>query len=326
MEPAPSPETATPDRMPFRLNRRPEERIRLLGQTMDLVKPEEVLHFISGRVRRGLGGIVANHNAHSLYLLRKNTPFRDFYRRADLVEIDSTPLLMWAQLTGRKKSRRFHRCTYLDWRAPFWRLVAAGGWRVFYLGGAPGVAERASAAITKQFPGVTIGVRDGYFDMADQAVNAEVLAEIRAFRPQVLLVGMGMPRQEIWIADNYDDLDPCVVLPVGAAFDYEAGVQTAAPRWMGRLGVEWLFRLVSDPRRLFTRYCVEPWSLLRVLAYDIWDARRLSRLEQSLERRSGAPAGDQSPRRRASDQRGAVRAQDYEETLAPLQPGRQVAA
>lgn len=326
MDSAPAATAETNDRLPFRLNRRPEERIRLLGQTMDLVKPEEVLHFISGRVRRGLGGIVANHNAHSLYLLRKDPAFRDFYRRADLVEIDSTPLLMWARLTGRKKSRSFHRCTYLDWRAPFWRLVAAGGWRVFYLGGASGVADRAAASIARQFPGVTIGVRDGYFDMADEAARAEVVAEIRRFRPQVLLVGMGMPRQEAWIADNYDALDPCVVLPVGAAFDYEAGVQDAAPRWMGRLGVEWLFRLVSDPRRLFKRYCVEPWSLLHVLAYDWWDARRLSRLEQQLERRTGTGADAQAPRRRASDQRGTSRAEDYSEVHKPFEPGRQAAA
>jgi N-acetylglucosaminyldiphosphoundecaprenol N-acetyl-beta-D-mannosaminyltransferase len=326
MDPSPPAASESVDRLPFRLNRRPEERIRLLGQTMDLVKPEEVLHFISGRVRRSLGGIVANHNAHSLYLLRKNPAFQDFYRRADLVEIDSTPLLMWARITGRKKSRRFHRCTYLDWRASFWRLAVAGGWRVFYLGGAPGVADRAASAIGKQFPGVTLGVRDGYFDMTNPAACAEVLAQIRAFRPQVLLVGMGMPRQETWISENYDALDPCVVLPVGAAFDYEAGVQAAAPRWMGRLGVEWLFRLVSDPKRLFTRYCVEPWSLIQVLAYDLWDARRLSRLEQSLERRAGKAQAGSAPRRRASDQRGTLRAEDYTNGLIVSKPDHQVAA
>ena len=117
-----------------------------------------------------------------------------------------------------------------------------------------------------------------------------------------------------------------MVLPVGAAFDYEAGVQTAAPRWMGRLGVEWLFRLVSAPRRLFTRYCVEPWSLLQVLAYDWWDARRLSRLEQTLERRHTTLAPEQTPRRRASDQRGAARAEDYAETVRAIDEGRQAAA
>jgi N-acetylglucosaminyldiphosphoundecaprenol N-acetyl-beta-D-mannosaminyltransferase len=326
MDPATVNPAASNDRLPFRLNRRPDERIRLLGQTMDLVKPEEVLHFISGRVSRRLGGIIANHNAHSLYLLRKNQRFRDFYRRADLVEIDSTPLLLWARFTGRKKSRRFHRCTYLDWREPFWRLAVSGGWRVYYLGGAPGVADRAARSIAQEFPGVTIGVRHGYFDMTDPIACADVLAEIRRFRPQVLLVGMGMPRQEIWIDHNYDALASYIVLPVGAAFDYEAGVQTAAPRWMGKLGVEWLFRLVADPRRLFTRYCVEPWSLLQVLAYDWWDARRSSRLEARRERRKASDVPVGAPRRRASDQRGAVRLEDYDKALASLDPGQKSAA
>jgi N-acetylglucosaminyldiphosphoundecaprenol N-acetyl-beta-D-mannosaminyltransferase len=84
---------------------------------------------------------------------------------------------------------------------------------------------------------------------------------------------MGMPRQEAWIADNLAALPDCVVFNVGAAFDYEAGAQKAAPRWMGRLGVEWLFRLVSDPRRLFVRYCVEPWRLAGPAIADLSQGR-----------------------------------------------------
>ncbi|HEY0053078.1 MAG TPA: WecB/TagA/CpsF family glycosyltransferase, partial [Caulobacteraceae bacterium] len=95
-----------------------------------------------------------------------------------------------------------------------------------------------------------------------------------AFRPDVLMVGMGMPRQELWILDHFEALPDCVILPVGAAFDYEAGVQAAAPRWMGRLGLEWLFRLAHDPKRLFVRYCVEPWTLVGPALGDLRRARR----------------------------------------------------
>ena len=84
---------------------------------------------------------------------------------------------------------------------------------------------------------------------------------------------MGMPRQERWIAENLDRLPDCVILSVGAAFDYEAGVQSAAPRWMGRAGLEWLYRLLHDPQRLFRRYCIEPWSLLPLIWTDIRQAR-----------------------------------------------------
>lgn len=298
-------ERAAPRRYPFRLRRRPEERVVLLGQTMDMVKAEEVLHFVAGHVAQGKRAIVANHNAHSLYLLRDNAELQAFYDRADLVEADSRPLLMWARLTGRS-SRAFHRCTYLDWRDDFWKLADAHGWRVFYLGGGPGVAEKAAAAIRKARPGASIAVRDGFFDMTPDSAEARgVLQDIVAFAPQVLMVGMGMPRQEIWIHRNYDALPPCVVLPVGAAFDYEAGVQRAAPRWMGRMGVEWLFRLAVDPRRLFRRYCVEPWRLLGLLVDDaVASARARREAARRERRRASASASLDAPRRRASDQRG----------------------
>ena len=116
----------------------------------------------------------------------------------------------------------------------------------------------------------TIATHDGYFDIAlSSPENAAVVAEINAFRPHVLFVGMGMPRQEIWIERNFAALDFGAVLPVGAAFDYEAGVQRAAPRWTGRLGVEWAFRFASNPRRLFRRYFVEPWSLIPLALQDV---------------------------------------------------------
>ncbi len=78
-----------------------------------------------------------------------------------------------------------------------------------------------------------------------------------------------MPLQEAWISRHYDELNAAAVLPVGAAFDYEAGVQRAAPRVLGRLGLEWLYRLAADPRRLFHRYLVEPWTLLGPAAGDL---------------------------------------------------------
>ncbi|OJU12376.1 MAG: glycosyltransferase [Caulobacterales bacterium 68-7] len=259
----------------FRRQRRPEERVEVLGAQVDLVRPEEVLWFTAQQIAAGKRAIVANHNLHSLYLLRREPRVAEFFRKADLIEVDSTPLIHWARLIGRP-SRPFHRCTYLDWRELFWDQAVANGWRVFYLGGAPGVAETAAERPRARYPGVNLAVHDGYFDAAPgSAGNAAVVDQIRAFDPQVLFVGMGMPRQEIWIADNAEALNPCVMFSVGAAFDYEAGVQSAAPRWMGRAGVEWLYRLLHDPRRLFQRYCVEPWFLVPSAFADL--GRRFAR-------------------------------------------------
>ena len=142
-------------------------------------------------------------------------------------------------------------------------------------GGADGVAEEAAGRLTARYPRATVKGLSGYFDATPGSLgNMAVLAAIRDFAPHVLFVGMGMPRQELWIVDNLAALPTVPILPVGAAFDYEAGVQRAAPRWMGRLGVEWLFRLFADPKRLFTRYCIEPWFLIGPALSDVRSAMR----------------------------------------------------
>jgi len=264
-------EAAAPTLGNFRRERRADERVRVLGREMDLIRPEEVLHQVARRLDEGRQTIVANHNLHSLYLYPRDADLREFYRISDLIEVDSTPILMWARLT-QGRGRPFHRCTYLDWRNAFWAMAAEKRWRVYYLGGAPGVADVAAEKLRHEWPGATIAVRDGYFDL--NAGADAIRREINAFNPHILFVGMGMPRQEAFIGHNHSGLPACAIFTVGAAFDYEAGVQKAAPRWMGKAGLEWLFRLFADPRRLFRRYCVEPWSLVGPALIDLAEALR----------------------------------------------------
>ncbi len=266
-------------RGPFRRERRPEQRITLLGVAMDLVKPEEMLHFVRGCVKAGRKAIVANHNLHSLYLMRGNPDMAALYARADVVEVDSLPLTLWARFVyGR--SRRFHRCTYMDFRTLLWDWAQADGWRVYYLGGEPGIVGAARQALNARWPGPVIEGRDGFFTW-DGADEAEVLRDIAAFRPDVLMVGMGMPRQEAWIERCYDRLPDCVILPVGAAFDYEAGAIRTPPSWTGRMGLEGVYRLFCEPRRMFGRYVLEPWALVAPALRDIATRRQLRRRHAS---------------------------------------------
>lgn len=242
-------------------------RLRLLGAEVDVVTPAEVMAFTAACVAQRRRAVVANHNSHSLHLVRKDPVMRALYERADLIEIDSVPMILWGRLLGAKVSRK-HRCTYLDWREDFWRLARRHGWRVYHLGGEPGVGDRAQAAIEARFPGVSLRTHHGFFDPSGPE-NEAVLADIAAFGPNVLFVGMGMPRQEAWIAANLDRLPGAVIFPLGAAFDFEAGAQMTPPRWTGRFGVEWLYRFLSQPKRLFGRYFVEPWSLLPLALADV---------------------------------------------------------
>jgi N-acetylglucosaminyldiphosphoundecaprenol N-acetyl-beta-D-mannosaminyltransferase len=248
------------------------QRTRLLGADVDLVTPDQVIGHVAACAAGGRKAVIANHNFHSLYLVRRSPRMAEFYERADLIEADSTPLIAWGRLMGAPIGRR-HRCTYLDWREAFWAEATRQGWRVFFLGGEPGVAERAAEAIRGRWPRVELQVRDGYFDPApDSPDSAALRQQIDAFRPDVILVGMGMPRQECWILDNMDRLERGVMLPIGGAFDFEAGATVTPPRWLGPVGLEWAFRLIHEPGRLFTRYLIEPWLLIPAALADLAQA------------------------------------------------------
>ena len=248
----------------------PPARLRLLGAEVDLITPADMLATVERWIAAGQRGVVANHNLHSLHFHGRSGRMRAFFEAADIIQIDSMPMIAWGRLLG-LPLKRAHRSTYLDWREDFWRLADACGWRVFYLGGAPGVAEEACRRLARRWAGVSFGARDGYFKPTD---DLAVVDQINAFAPDIVFVGMGMPRQEAWILKHHGAIRRGVLFNVGAAFDYEAGAQTAAPRWAGRIGLEWLFRLLTQPGRLAYRYLVEPWSLLPAAIGDVRSALR----------------------------------------------------
>lgn len=190
---------------------------------------------------------------------------RMFYERADIIHIDSMPLVYWARLLGYPVTHD-QRVTYVDWVHPLLATAAYQGWRVFYLGGKPGVAARAAEYLRTQYPSLMIATHHGYFRPDE---NVAILATIADFQPHILMVGMGMPRQEYWILDNLDRIRANAILTAGACFDYIAGEIPTPPRWMGRVGLEWLYRLISEPQRLSRRYLVEPWSLVPLMIKDI---------------------------------------------------------
>src|SRR3984885_12630480 len=143
-------------------------------------------------------------------------------------------------------------------------------WRVFNLGSPDGVAEKGAARLRRLYPGLQIEVSNGYFDARQgSAENEAVVERINAYQPDVLMVGMGMPRQEYWTQENLSRLNASVILSSnGAAMDYFAGEIPIPPRWAGKMGLEWAFRLINEPRRLFGRYLVEPWFILSLLMID----------------------------------------------------------
>lgn len=232
----------------------------VLGCKVHAVTAPDLTDLVERAVESHESCIIGNHNLHSLYLYQRDARLREFFAQAKWIHADGMGIVMLARSMGAQVDRSI-RVTYVDWLPLLMARAAVRHWRVFYLGSRPGVADKGISMLRKQFPGLNMEATHGYFDPAGEE-NERVLEKIRIFSPDVILVGMGMPRQERWIIDNLSRLAPAVLLPCGASIDYVAGEIPTPPRWAGRCCLEWLYRLVAEPRRLWTRYLVEPWVLL----------------------------------------------------------------
>jgi len=221
---------------------------------------------IARLVRGGRLGLVFNVNAHCLNLCYEDSALRDSLNGADVVFCDGAGVMLAARMLG---GRIPARITYAAW---IWQLAdfaAAEDFSLYFLGAKPGVAQEAARSLRERYPDLRIvGVRHGYFDHSvGSSENREVLEEINSCAPDILLVGLGMPLQERWLTENRHKLHAVgVALTGGAVFDYASRRVRRGPRLLTESGLEWLARLLHEPRRLWRRYLVgNPLFLLRVL-------------------------------------------------------------
>jgi N-acetylglucosaminyldiphosphoundecaprenol N-acetyl-beta-D-mannosaminyltransferase len=262
-------------------------RYRFLGITVDAFTSNDLLSHAAQAIRDGKRGLLfGNHNLHSLYLSAKDERLRQFYDRCRVTHIDGMSLVLLGKLLGAPLERE-HRTTYLDWIEPFLKEIELYGWRLFIVGGSKDFASTLPRRLKERFPYLQVATHHGFFSSENQSA---LYREINQFAPHVLMVGMGMPRQEYWILNALPSLNANVVFNCGAAFEYLAGEKYRPPRWAGQMGLEWLFRMVSEPRRLAGRYLLEPFRLLPQLARAIIDPSLRSRRVPSLS--SGSPSRD----------------------------------
>ncbi|HYD71321.1 WecB/TagA/CpsF family glycosyltransferase [Azospirillum sp.] len=236
---------------------------------------DELLAVIAQSVEERRTLILSSLNLHALYVRDRKPAFRAL--QADprtMVRIDGMSVVLLARTLGHKL-RFAHRTAWIDWFPDLMDMVEARGWRLFYLGAGQEVQDRGLDWIRQRCPGIVVDGHHGYFDMRpDGPENRAVLARIDAFRPHILLVGMGMGRQEQWIRDNIDRLPAHCVATCGACLEYFAGVVPTPPRALGPLGLEWAYRFASNPRRFWRRYLVEPWSVAAIVARHALATRR----------------------------------------------------
>lgn len=270
------------------------DTVAFLGLTLQPRSIPEMNKLVEQGIRERKKWIIANHNLHSVYLLHRHSKFKEFYSHAHWTYVDGMPLVALGRLYGYPLQRE-QRMTHVDWTGPLMELAACHGWRVFNLGSSRQVAEQGAAKLRELHPGLRIEVSDGFFDARrDSAENQALVNRINAYQPDLLIVGMGMPRQEYWTQENFPYLDVRVILSsAGAALEYLAGAAPTPPRWAGRIGLEWMFRLAHEPRRLFSRYLLEPWYILLLLLMDYPRSRNAAK-EQVRAQPAYAGSDEQS--------------------------------
>jgi N-acetylglucosaminyldiphosphoundecaprenol N-acetyl-beta-D-mannosaminyltransferase len=243
----------------------------VLGEIrIDAVDFAEALAAVDALVAGGQGGAVFTPNVDHVMIAHEDARMREAYARVDLSVPDGMPLVWASRLL---KAPLPERVAGSDLVPALLERAAERGWSVYFLGGAPGAAQLAAELLVKRLPRLRIvGVDAPRFDpAAPRESQAEVVARIRDARPDLVFVAFGAPKQEIWIHRYRDELRPSVMLGVGASLDFLAGKVPRAPRWIARSGLEWLYRLSREPKRLWHRYLVRDPKFIWVVGRALRD-------------------------------------------------------
>jgi N-acetylglucosaminyldiphosphoundecaprenol N-acetyl-beta-D-mannosaminyltransferase len=237
--------------------RSPDEQYRYFGTTICPRTFSDWIADISNVLAQGKRAwLSGHHNLHSLFLLQNDNDVRRFYERCNDCYIDGVPIRLILRGFGivTIPTQRF---SLMDHFMQLLEHAEKNGWSVFYLGSQASVVSRGRKLIHEKLPNLRIQLHHGHGPDLSAVVHS-----INAFRPDILLVGMGMPLQERWILEYLDDLDVGFVTQAGGTLDYYTGAQAKPPPWLSRIGFAWLYRLLHDPKRLWRRYLLEPCALI----------------------------------------------------------------
>lgn len=245
-------------------------QVSLFGMTIDRLTLDEatcrVLDWAAAPAE-GPCKFVVTPNVDHVVMFRQRTDLREAYRKASLVLADGAPVIAAARLIGRSLPERVAGSDLTP------AVLGGAGandrppLRVFLLGAGPGIAEQAARRISAQHAAVNVvGTHCPPlgFEMNERETD-RALAAVAAARPDLLIVGLGAPKQELWVSQHQERLEAKVALCVGATIDFLAGHKQRSPIWMQRVGLEWAHRLASEPRRLAARYARDAWIFPQIV-------------------------------------------------------------
>jgi N-acetylglucosaminyldiphosphoundecaprenol N-acetyl-beta-D-mannosaminyltransferase len=229
-------------------------QVRIGALWIDAVTFPEALASIERLVDARNGGSIFTPNTDHVVVAMRDESVSRAYERADLVLVDGMPVLWASWLLGTALPQKISGSDVL---LPLVQRAAERGWRVYVLGGGGDSGARSAEIFRSRFGANVVGVDAAMIpDPLDAGANDGVLARIADARPDLLIVALGSPKQELWMSRWKERLRPAVAIGVGAGVDFVAGRSSRSPRWLSRIGLEWLYRLACEPRRLWRRYLV----------------------------------------------------------------------
>lgn len=251
----------------------PPERTNILGVGVSAVNMRLALDQIACWIEQRARQYVIVCPVYTVMMCQEQPALRELINRAGMVTPDGMPLVFLSRRMGQPHVARVYGP---DLMLAFCELAAGRGYTSYFYGGAEGVPEQLAGALCARFPGLrVVGTYSPPYRDPGVPEDDAVIEQINAANPDVVWVGLGSPKQDYWIAQHRDRLNAPVLIGVGAAFDIHTGRLPQAPRWMQRSGLEWLFRLLAEPRRLWRRYVVYNPLFVFYMALQVLGLRRL---------------------------------------------------
>jgi len=254
-------------------------RVQLFGVEVDPLTMQQAVGQILAWVQdpEDRCRFVVTPNVDHVVLLQHNDGLKAAYRGAGMVLADGAPVVWSSRFLRKPVPQRVAGSDLVP--ALFDAVQEDQPLRVYLLGAGPGVAERAAANIRRRWPAIqVVGTYSPPIGFErDEAENEAIVDRVRQSRPEVLIVGLGAPKQELWVHKHYKRLAAKAALCVGATIDFLAGEKRRAPSWMRQAGLEWVYRACSEPRRLAGRYARDAWIFPRLVAREWWRSRGLAR-------------------------------------------------
>ena len=249
------------------------DTISLFGMTINNITLATVFEAVTRQIEAREPGYIITPNVDHVVTFQEDAEFREAYYHSFLVLADGMPVLWSSKLVGKPLKEKISGSDLVYWLSEY---AARRGYSVFFFGATEGTAQRAGEVLQEKYPGLKVA--GAYSPPMGFDKDPELLAEsiqiVRDADPDICYVALGAPKQDLWSYRHHRETGVPVHIGVGISLNFVTGDVKRAPRWMQRNGLEWVWRLFQEPRRLLKRYLVRDMQLLPLLWREFWSSRR----------------------------------------------------